>query len=93
LVTLTDLLLWNAMPTRSDPVGNTQNGQILGHEQSVKDAHITGVSGLLHQLRHAIHLAGALKVGADEIVTYDAELADTARSADLTVLAPGTSSG
>lgn len=38
----------------------------------------------------AIHLAVALRVGADEIVTYDAELAQKARSTGLTVVAPGT---
>lgn len=39
----------------------------------------------------AIHLAVALRVGADEILTYDAELADNARSAGLSVLAPAAS--
>lgn len=37
----------------------------------------------------AIHLAVALRVGADQIVTYDAELADRTRAAGLSVLAPG----
>jgi hypothetical protein len=36
----------------------------------------------------AIHLAVALRVGADQIVTYDAELAAAAGAAGLTVLAP-----
>lgn len=36
----------------------------------------------------AIHLAVALRVGADEIFTYDAELADTASAAGLSVVAP-----
>ncbi|WP_344753964.1 type II toxin-antitoxin system VapC family toxin [Gryllotalpicola koreensis] len=36
----------------------------------------------------AIHLATALRVGVDEIVAYDAELAATARTAGLRVLAP-----
>jgi len=39
----------------------------------------------------AIHLAVALRTGADEMVTYDAELADKAAAAGLSVLAPGTS--
>lgn len=38
----------------------------------------------------AVHLAVALRLGADEIITYDAELAQEARSAGLSVLAPGT---
>lgn len=38
----------------------------------------------------AIHLAVALRVGADEIITYDAELAQKARSIGLMVVAPGT---
>lgn len=37
----------------------------------------------------AIHLAVALRVGSEEIVTYDAELAKAARSAGLSVLSPG----
>ena len=37
----------------------------------------------------AIHLAVALRVGADEMITYDRELADAARSAGLQVLSPG----
>ncbi len=40
----------------------------------------------------AIHLAVALRVGADEIVTYDAELSERARSAGLSVLSPGATS-
>jgi predicted nucleic acid-binding protein len=39
----------------------------------------------------AIHLAVALRIGADEMVTYDAQLADRAAAAGLSVLAPGTS--
>ena len=37
----------------------------------------------------AVHLAVALRVGADGILTYDAELAGAARSSGLEVLAPG----
>lgn len=37
----------------------------------------------------AIHLAVALRAGADEMVTYDAELAERAQSAGLSLLAPG----
>jgi hypothetical protein len=40
----------------------------------------------------AIHLAVALRVGADGIVTYDGELAERATAAGLPVLSPGTSS-
>lgn len=36
----------------------------------------------------ALHLAAALRVGADEMITYDAELADAAARAGLSVLAP-----
>ena len=36
----------------------------------------------------AIHLAVAIRLGVDELVTYDQELADAATSAGLTVLAP-----
>lgn len=36
----------------------------------------------------AVHLAVALRVGADEIITYDAELAAAAASAGLAVLRP-----
>ncbi len=36
----------------------------------------------------AIHLAVALRVGCDEIVTYDDELATAARAAGLSVLSP-----
>jgi uncharacterized protein len=38
----------------------------------------------------AIHLAVAIRVGADEIVTYDSELIERATAAGLPVLAPGT---
>lgn len=38
----------------------------------------------------AIHLAVALRIGADEIFTYDAELAERSAAAGLLVLAPGT---
>ncbi len=37
----------------------------------------------------AIHLAVAIRLGADEIVTYDHELAQAARTAGLSVFAPG----
>jgi predicted nucleic acid-binding protein len=40
----------------------------------------------------AIHLAVALRVGADEIVTYDEELAERATAAGLPVLSPETNS-
>ena len=36
----------------------------------------------------AIHLAVALRVGADEIVTYDGELIERANAAGLVVLSP-----
>ena len=36
----------------------------------------------------AIHLATALRIGADEIVTYDGELARAAASAGIRVFAP-----
>lgn len=37
----------------------------------------------------AIHLATALRVGADELVTYDTELASAGSAAGLRVVAPG----
>ncbi len=37
----------------------------------------------------AIHLAVAIRLGVDELITYDQELADAANRAGLTVLAPG----
>ncbi len=37
----------------------------------------------------AIHLAVALRVGAEEIVTYDEELIEQANAAGLAVLSPG----
>ena len=37
----------------------------------------------------AIHLAVALRVGADEMVAYDGELIEQAIAAGLTVLSPG----
>jgi predicted nucleic acid-binding protein len=40
----------------------------------------------------AIHLAVALRVGVDELVTYDGELAQLASEAGLPVLSPGTAS-
>ena len=36
----------------------------------------------------AIHLAAALRLGVDEMLTYDVELAEAASAAGLTVLAP-----
>jgi predicted nucleic acid-binding protein len=36
----------------------------------------------------AIHLATALRLGADELITYDVELADAATAAGLLVTAP-----
>ena len=48
------------------------------------------VAGTLAPLRSndAMNLAVALRLGADEMVTYDTELADAARSAGLSVFAP-----
>lgn len=37
----------------------------------------------------ALHLAVAIRLGSDEMVTYDGELAVAARAAGLTVFAPG----
>lgn len=39
----------------------------------------------------AIHLAVATRIGVDEIFTYDAELAEAADRAGITVLSPGVS--
>lgn len=38
----------------------------------------------------ALHLAVAIRLGADEMVTYDTDLAQAAHAAGLTVYAPGT---
>lgn len=38
----------------------------------------------------AIHLATALRVGADEMISYDLELSEAARALGLRVFAPGT---
>lgn len=48
------------------------------------------VAGTHAQLRSndAIHLAAALRIGIDEVVTYDDELAGAATAAGLRVLAP-----
>lgn len=37
----------------------------------------------------AIHLAVAIRLGVDEMVTYDDELAEAAKAAGLTLFAPG----
>ena len=37
----------------------------------------------------AIHLAVAIRLGADEFITYDRELTEAARTAGLTIFAPG----
>ena len=37
----------------------------------------------------AIHLAVAIRLGVDEMITYDAELTEAARTAGLSVFAPG----
>lgn len=37
----------------------------------------------------AVHLAVAIRVGADELVTYDSELSRAARGVGITILAPG----
>lgn len=41
----------------------------------------------------AIHLAIAMRVGVDEMVTYDTELATVARAVGMRVLSPGASPG
>ena len=47
-------------------------------------------AGTLTPLRSndAIHLAVAIRLGADEIITYDAELTEAARTAGLSIYAP-----
>ena len=47
-------------------------------------------AGTLAPLRSndAIHLAVAIRLGADEMITYDRELTDAARTAGLSVFAP-----
>lgn len=48
-------------------------------------------AGTLAPLRsnNAIHLAVAMRLGVDEIITYDRELTEAARTAGLTIFAPG----
>lgn len=50
-------------------------------------------AGMLAPLRSndAIHLAVALRIGVDEIATYDAELTSAATTAGLAILAPAAS--
>lgn len=36
----------------------------------------------------ALHLAAAIRIGVDRVVTYDARLSDSARSLGLSVFAP-----
>ncbi len=48
-------------------------------------------AGTLAPLRSndAIHLAVAIRLGADEMITYDGELREAAQTAGLSVFAPG----
>lgn len=48
-------------------------------------------AGTLSPLRSqdALHLAVAMRLGVDELITYDQELAGAARSAGLRVVSPG----
>ena len=48
-------------------------------------------AGTLAPLRSndAIHLAVAIRLGADEMISYDGELTEAARTAGLSVFAPG----
>lgn len=48
-----------------------------------------GTSGWGLRSADAIHLAAALRIGADELITYDSELAAAARLAGLEVSQPG----
>lgn len=50
------------------------------------------VAGTLAPLRSqdALHLAVAIRVGAEEILTYDHELAEAASAAGLRVVSPGS---
>lgn len=41
----------------------------------------------------AIHLAVAIRLGVDEMVTYDDELAEAAKAADLALFAPSPALG
>lgn len=55
-------------------------------------AHLLAAARTPHHLRSAdaIHLATALAVGADVLVTYDAELAEAAAAEGLRVVAPSS---
>lgn len=60
-------------------------------EFALSDAVLVRARGVgAHRLRSldAIHLASALAVGADHLVTYDDRLADSARNAGISVLSP-----
>lgn len=50
-------------------------------------AHLAG-----EQLRSldALHLAAAIRIGVDAVVTYDQRMTDAARMLGLTIVAPGS---
>ena len=56
--------------------------QVLTRARIVGDPHLRSLD--------AIHLATALIIGVDVMVTYDDRLAEASRAAGLDVLAPGT---
>lgn len=53
-----------------------------------QDMVTAGGLGALHAA-DAIHLAVAIRLGVDEVITYDNELADAANAAGLRVVSPG----
>lgn len=79
--------------------GRHPNEVDIGNVQHVLNAvHLADLTrgdmmtaGTLAPLRSndAIHLAVAIRLGADEIITYDRELTEAARTAGLSVFAPG----
>ncbi|WP_345784275.1 PIN domain-containing protein [Rathayibacter soli] len=48
---------------------------------------VTGPGANLRSL-DALHLAAAIRIGVEHVVTYDARMADSARALGLSVFAP-----
>lgn len=77
---------------RSDVVAAAQVRDVLDRVTLVDLTRGDMISaGVLAPLRSqdALHLAVALRLGVDELITYDGEMASAARAAGVTVLAPG----
>jgi len=76
---------------RSDVIDAANVQRILSRTLLVDVSRGDLVSAGTHRplrAQDAIHLATALRLGVDEIITYDEELAAAARSAGIAVLSP-----